>query len=439
MRAQAKILCLLLLFLSIRVAGQERWPDGTAMDEWFGETEVVNVNELGKQFNIVDYGVERDSMLVQTGRIQAVIDLAAENGGGVVVVPEGTFLSGALFFRPGTHLHLEAGAVLKGSDDISDFPVIDTRLEGQNLRYFAALVNADHADGFTISGQGTINGNGERYWRSFWLRREVNPDCTNLEELRPRLVYISNSNDVQISGVRLINSPFWTTHLYKCNNVKLLNLFIFAPAEPVKAPSSDAVDIDVCRNVLIRGCYMSVNDDAVALKGGKGPWADSDPDNGGNYNILIEDCVYGFCHSALTFGSESIYDRNVVLRRCRVANADRLLWLKMRPDTPQHYEYILVEDITGDAGNFLYIQPWTQFFDLKGREDIPISYANDVTMRNIVLKCDTVFNVSESDQYVLSGFTFENLQLTTPDGVVSPEGMAGSEWMVSPNRLSGME
>ena len=167
---------------------------------------------------------------------------------------------------------------------------------------------------------------------------------------------------------------------------------------PVKAPSTDGVDIDVCANVLIKNCYISVNDDAVALKGGKGPWADKDESNGGNYNIIIEDCNYGFCHSALTFGSESIYDRNIILRRCKVNEANRLLWLKMRPDTPQKYEYILVEDITGNANHFLYIKPWTQFFDLKDRKDIPLSYSDHLTMRNIDFECETFFNVSPSDQ-----------------------------------------
>lgn len=136
--------------------------------------------------------------------------------------------------------------------------MIDTRLEGQNLTYFAALVNVIGVDGFTLSGEGKINGNGLRFWKSFWLRRQVNPQCTNLEELRPRLVYIADSKNVQLSGVRLENSPFWTTHLYRCENVKLLNLSIFAPHSPVKAPSSDAIDIDVCKNVLVKGCYMSV-------------------------------------------------------------------------------------------------------------------------------------------------------------------------------------
>ena len=296
-----------MVLVSISVFGEDRFPDGTLIPDWFHNSVPTPVENHGKQFVITDYGVVNDSTLLQTEKIQAVIDLAAENGG-VVVIPKGTFLSGSLFFKPKTHLHIEEGGVLKGSDDISHFAIVNTRIEGQSLKYFAALINADKVDGFTISGKGTINGNGLRYWKSFWLRRAVIPKCTNMDELRPRLVYISNSNDVELSGVRLINSPFWTTHLYKCQRVKLLGLYIYAPSAPVKAPSSDAVDIDVCQDVLLKHCYFSVNDDAIALKGGKGPWADQDPNNGGNRNIIIENCTYGFSHSALTCGSESIYN-----------------------------------------------------------------------------------------------------------------------------------
>ncbi len=403
-----------LSWMAVSVFASEIFPDGTPIPEWFREHRVVSVKELGKQYCITNYGVQNDSTILQTERIQAVIDKAAQDGGGVICIPKGTFLSGSLFFRPRTHLYLEKGATLKGSDDISHFDVIDTRLEGQNLTYFTALVNVIGVDGFTLSGEGKINGNGLRFWKSFWLRRQVNPQCTNLEELRPRLVYIADSKDVQLSGVRLENSPFWTTHLYRCENVKLLNLSIFAPHSPVKAPSSDAIDIDVCKNVLVKGCYMSVNDDAIALKGGKGPWADQDKvNNGSNLNIIIEDCVWGFCHSALTCGSESIHNRNILVRRCRVEHAQRLLWLKMRPDTPQNYEYIQLEDITGSAINFLFAQPWTQFFDLKDRKDVPYSYSSHVTMRNIQLDCDVLFAVKKDEtQYKLSDFLFENLKIT---------------------------
>ena len=173
---------------------------------------------------------------------------------------------------------------------------------------------------------------------------------------------------------------------------------------------------------------MSVNDDAVALKGGKGPWADKDTNNGSNTNIIIEDCTYGFCHSGLTCGSESIHNRNIILRRCKISNATRLLWLKMRPDTPQHYEYILVEDITGDAKSMLLIKPWTQFFNLKGRKDIPLSRANNVTLRNINLSCDIFFNVSKSDQYELKDFTFENLNIKAKDAKCDKEIISNFEW-----------
>lgn len=424
-----KIIAILLTALfSLQTLAQEKFPDGTPIPDWFRENKVASIETLGTPYNIADYGVTNDSTLLQTEKIQAVIDRAAQKGGGVIIVPQGTYLTGSLFFKPKTHLHLQEGAVLKGSDDISNFPIVDTRIEGQSLKYFAALINADRVDGFTISGKGTINGNGERYWKSFWLRRKVIPQCTNMDELRPRLLYISNSNDIQLSGVRLINSPFWTTHLYRCNHAKLLGLHIFAPSAPVKAPSSDAIDIDACNNVLIKDCYMSVNDDAVAMKGGKGPWADQDENNGGNSNVIIEDCTYGFCHSGLTFGSESIYNRNIILRRCKISNASRLLWLKMRPDTPQHYEYILVEDVTGNAKSLLYIKPWTQFFDLKGRKDMPLSYSNNVTMRNIDFECDVFFNVSKSEQYQLKDFTLENLNVKAKDATCDKEIISNFVW-----------
>lgn len=409
----------LILLTALTVSAKKKqkadlFPDGTPIPEWFRQIDSVKIENLGKQYKITDYGILNDGR-IYTKELQSLIDKVASDGGGVIVVPQGTYLSGALFFKQGVHLHLLAGGTLMGSDDCSDFPLMKTRIEGESCIYYPALINADGLDGFTISGEGTIDGNGLRYWKHFWERRKWNPKCTNKDEQRPRLVFISNCKNVQIDGVHLQNSPFWTTHIYKCENVKLLRLYIFSPEKPVKAPSTDAIDIDVCKNVLVKHCYMSVNDDAIALKGGKGPWAD-DPTksegNGGNENIIIEDCTYGFCHGCLTCGSESIYDHNIVLRRINVKDANNLLWLKMRPDTPQRYEYITVEEITGNVKNFLLIRPWTQFYDLKGRKDTPMSYSDNIVMRNIDLDCDVFFNVEpKTDQYILTNFTFENLNI----------------------------
>ena len=409
-----KIFSAIIIWMaSLNAFSQHLFPNGASIPEWFSKVEPTDINKLGRQYRITDNGVIKDSTVLQTKQIQATIDKAHQAGGGVIIIPQGTYLSGSLFFKPGTHLYLEEGATLKGSDDISHFPLVMTRIEGQTVKYFAALVNADKVDGFTISGKGTIDGNGLRYWKAFWLRREFNPKCTNMDEMRPRLIYISNSKNVQLSDATFKDSPFWTTHLYKCEYVKLLNLRIISPKSPVKAPSTDALDLDVCNHILVKGCYMSVNDDAIALKGGKGPFADKDENNGENYNIIIEDCTYGFCHSALTCGSESIHTYNVIFRRSTVDQVQRLLQLKMRPDTPQHYEYILLEDISGNAGRMIDVKPWTQFFNLNGEDDIRLSYANDIRMHTIKLECQTVFDIIESDQYRLSDFTFSDMNITT--------------------------
>lgn len=408
--------------------GKNTFPDGTPMSSWFLHSKKVALKDLGKVYDITAYGAVNDSLLLQTAILQNVINEAAKNGGGVVFIPKGVFLTGALFFKPKTHLYVSEGAKLKGSDDIGDYPLLPSRMEGQNLDYYSALINAYGVDGFTISGKGTIDGNGLKFWQSFWERRKVNPKCTNLEVSRPRLLFVRNCKNVQVQDVKLHNSGFWTNHFYQCSNVKLIDLHIFAPAEPVPGPSTDAVDIDVCSNFLIKGCSISVNDDAVCLKGGKGPWADQDTCNGENTNVLVENCSFGFCHSVLTCGSESIHDRNILLRNCTVKGANKVLWLKMRPDTPQKYEYVTVENVRGEAEKLIEIRPWTQFFDLKGRTDLPVSLCEHIVLRNIRLKCGRLMVASTSPKYVARKFTFENITVETADGSVNHELFKDSEF-----------
>lgn len=404
------------LLLATMGAEADNWPDGSRIDDWFLQSGKVDVAQLGRQYVITDYGVSTDSTLVQTTLIQHVIDLCADKGGGVVVIPEGTFLSGALFFPQGTHLHVIGR--LKGSDRIADFPIMLTRIEGETCKYFPALVNAYEVDGFTITGHGTIDGNGLRFWQDFWLRRQWNPACTNKDSQRPRLTYIANSKHVTIQDVHLVNSPFWTNHVYKSHHIRYIDCYIYAPTEGVweqdaakGAPSSDAIDIDACTDVVVRGCYMHVNDDAVVLKGGKGTWADMDATNGDNQRILIEECTYGRVHGCLTLGSESLHNRNIILRRCKTTNADRVLWLKMRPDTPQHYEYITVENITGHCGKFLFVHPWTQFYKPEKRDDMPLSQCNHIVMRNIQVETPVMLDVEPSDKYKLTDFWLEGQQV----------------------------
>lgn len=379
---------------------------------------ILHVTSKAQRYLITHYGANMDSTQLSTGAIQAAIDAAEKNGGGTIVVPKGVFLSGGLFFKPGTKLKLDEGAVLKGSDNIADYPLIPSRMEGHNLMYYAALINAYYVDSFSISGPGTINGNGLKFWKTFWAYRDstkaIGKSATNLEIHRPRLLFIWGCNNVFIKNVKLHNSGFWTTHLYHCKNVLIEDCDIRAPFKPVPAPSSDGVDIDACKDVTVRNSYISVNDDGICIKGGKGPDAQSRYEDGATENVLVENCVFGPVQSALTMGSECIHADHITMKDCKVDMGMKqpLLRLKMRPDTYQHYEYITVENITGNCGTLLQMSPWKQFFDMKGRASKPFGTINNITLSNIHVSCDEFAVLDGNPGDKVSAIIFKDIKAT---------------------------
>lgn len=392
------------------------FPDGSEVPDWFNDTNITKVDNLGKQYVITEHGVVNDSTLIQTKQIQNVIDIAASNGGGVIVIPEGTFLSGSLFFKPGTHLHILKNGRLKGSDAISNYEIIKTRLEGQNIDYFAALVNAEDCDGFSISGEGTIDGNGHRFYDEFWLRRKVNRKCTNLEALRPRMLYVANSKDITVSGVTMKNSGFWTNHLYNCQRVKYIGVTILAPTDGYpKGPSTDAIDLDVCNDVLISNCYMNVNDDGVCLKGGKGTYVDTIPGNGSVSRVIVDRCTFGKTNGGITFGSEAWDCSNVIMKDCKFDGTFNVMLFKMRPDTPQQFRHVLVDGATGNVRVGLAASTWKQFFNKVERDPMPASGIDNVTFSNCDLKCERDFyKNSKPEDYSISNFSFKNIKAEDP-------------------------
>lgn len=382
----------------------------------------VMADAISQDYIITNFGVTNDSAKLHTLAIQNIIDKAEANGGGTIVIPKGVYLTGALFFKPKTKLRLLQGAMLKGSDDIADYPLIPSRMEGRSIYYYAALINAYHVDSFNISGLGTINGNGLRFWQGFWAYRDstkkIGRSATNLEVHRPRLVFIWACNNVTIQNVQLRDAGFWTTHLYQCNNVLIENCDIRSPYKPVAAPSTDGIDIDVCKKVTIRGCYISVNDDAVCVKGGKGPDAHKLAENGVVEDILIENCNFGESHGTLTLGSECIHARNITLRNCKVDNNTPVLRLKMRPDTYQVYENILIENITGKCGTIISMAPWKQFFDMGGSAEKPFATVRNITMRNIKVQCKTFGEMEGNASDIVSAIFFNDIMATAETAIL---------------------
>ena len=327
--------------------------------------------EAPSEARITDFGAKADGTTVTTKAIQAAIDHLAARGG-TVVVPQGVFVSGALFFKPKVKLRLEAGAVLKCSTDMANFPVQRTRIEGHFAEKFnPALINASHCDGFEMTGEGTLDGAGRPIWDEFWKERNAAPDPRNFPNLgipRARMALIENSRGVKIEGVTFKDSQFWNLHLYNCDGVVVRNTRFQVPDDYRQAPSTDGIDVDSSRNVTIDGCFFSVTDDCIALKGSKGPHAMEDRDSPPVEHIRVRNCVYKRGGGVLTLGSEATIVRDVIVENCRIVGNVRVATLKLRPDTPQHYEDITFRNITSEAeaGPIIAVQPWSQYFNLQG-------------------------------------------------------------------------
>lgn len=375
----------------------------------------ANNRELPKEkrYNIMERGAIGDGKTLNTKTIQVVIDECAQNGGGTIIFPKGIFVSGAIFLKRGVNIELQEGSVLKGSTNINDYPKRNTRIEGHFEPWRVALINGDSLEHLSISGSGVLDGSGEPFWKEFYARRDADNSTTNLNVERPRLTFIQHSKNVKISGITFLNSGFWNLHLYNCQEVTIEYCRFHAPSGPKpynQAPSSDGIDVDCSQAVAIRHCFFSVGDDCIALKGSKGPFAMQDQSAPPVENIEISDCIFEAGGGIVTFGSEATIVRNVVIERCTTLRPT-VLRLKLRPDTPQQYENITMNDITlVDGGPIFKVSPWTQYFDLKGQAP-PKALVRNIKISNVHGKGSSLGELFGHKETTISDILVENVDV----------------------------
>ena len=236
---------------------------------------------------------------------------------------------------------------------------------------------------------------------------------------RPRNLFIEDSRNILISGISLRDSGFWNIHLYRCQQATIEHVDIRAPRH---SPSTDGIDVDSCQNVTIHGCHISVDDDNIALKGTKGPLADKDSGSPAVEHVRISDCTFGLGNGIVTLGSEASHVRDVIVENCKIEGTDtnRVLTIKLRPDTPQHYEDIHVRNIVINCpGSLISIQPWTQYFNLAGH-DAPSQTVENVSVSNVTGNAASFGRIDGPPKSVVRNITLENidLQLKNPATVI---------------------
>lgn len=256
---------------------------------------------------IIDHGAIADGTTLNTQAINRAINAAATAGGGRVVVPRGTFLTGTVELKSGVTLHLEEGAVLLGSTDLKDYV---TRVWGHHNDITPwHLVLAEDCERIAITGAGTIRGNSPAFWQHprpsewhFWREK--------LERVSP-MIEIVRCREVLIERVRIEESAGWTLHLHDCDHARIAGITI---RNTPFGPNADGIDLTGCQDVIIHGCDIDTADDAIALKTSEYSRACE--------RIAISDCILRTSCVGVRIGYESRQDfrdiviTNLVIPRC---------------------------------------------------------------------------------------------------------------------------
>ncbi|HEX3143696.1 MAG TPA: glycosyl hydrolase family 28 protein [Pyrinomonadaceae bacterium] len=275
--------------------------DGDDFPKW---TKDVGARGTLKSRRIVEVKATGDGVTNSTRAIQQAIDDCAKDNGGTVTFKPGQYVTGALFLKSNVYLKINEGVTLLGSQDDVDYPSIPTRVAGIEMKWPAALINVNDAKNVKISGGGTIDGRGDKWWDKYWaLRREYEPKglrwASDYDAERVRLMVIWKSSDVAIENVNLKRSGFWTVQVVYSDHVTVDGVKI----TDNKGPSTDGVDIDSSSYVLVQNCDIDNNDDDICLKAGR----DSDGlrVNRPTEYVVIRDNITRRGGGIISFGSET--------------------------------------------------------------------------------------------------------------------------------------
>jgi polygalacturonase len=326
-------------------------------------------------FIITDYGAVGDGTTDCTDAFKDAISSCNLAGGGRVVVPEGTFLTGAIHLKSNVNLYVSTNATIQFSQNYSDYlPVVYTRFEGTECYNYSPPIYAFEQENIAITGRGTINGGGDNSHWWPWTS-SASQDVNNLRQqaedgvpvenriygeghyLRPNMIQPYRCKNILIDSVTIINSPMWHIHPVLCENLIVSNVTVEGPG-----PNNDGCNPESCKNVLIENCFFNTGDDCIAIKSGRN--ADGRRVNVPSENIIIKGCTMKDGHGGVVLGSEITGGaRNVFASDCNMdsPNLDRALRIKTNSIRGGIIENIYLKDITvgtiADAGvrvNFFY-------------------------------------------------------------------------------------
>lgn len=345
-------------------------------------------------FNIIRYGAKSDGLTLNTKAITNTIDACAKNGGGVVLVPSGFWVTGPLVLKSNVNLYISRAAILQFTDDLSQYPLVEGNWEGLPSVRNQSPLSATNAQNIAITGTGIIDGNGD-VWRavkkdklteSQWKKlvgsggllsddqktwypsassfkgfqtKEAGvlkdgrtaKDFENIKDfLRPNLLVLTSCKKVLLEGVTFQNSPAWCLHPLMCEDLVVRKVYA---KNPWYAQNGDGIDIESCKNFILENSTFDVGDDGICIKSGRdeaGRKRGMPTENG-----IIRNCVVYHAHGGFVIGSEmSGGAKNLYVSNCSFMGTDVGLRFKTTRGRGGIVEKIFInniymKDILGEA------------------------------------------------------------------------------------------
>lgn len=356
---------------------------------------VFHFSALHAQYNVRNFGAKGNGVALDTRAIQAAIDKAFENKGGIVEIPAGTYKIGSLFLKDNVNLNLQAGSTLLGSPDIKDYKAADQKLDSRTKNLYAKyfMIFAEGAKNISITGSGIIHGNGK-----------INFQSVKPQNMRPFIMRLASCENVIISGISLVESANWTFHLLECKDVNIQGLVI----ENTARGNRDGLDIDGCERVTVSNSRFLTTDDAVVLKA---------TNNVLCRDIAVTNCIMRTTGSAFKTGTESNGGfKNITVSNCVFKDVPNHAGIELMTVDGGIMQNILIENISMENVKtpfFIRIgnraRPFKQGQYVNKIDDVKDIYLNNISVLNAKLPSSIMGMHSQKiKNIVITNYTVRN-------------------------------
>jgi hypothetical protein len=389
-------------------------------------------------FNVLDFGAQGDGIHDDTDPVQSAVDACVANGGGQVILPGGkTFLTGAIVLGSGVDFHLARGAVLKGSARWQDYGAA------------GSLLFARDATGLSISGDGTIDGNGKAVWHALadetaggdvnkpgwwpqsfcgvWWPFGRDANDKSITPGRPMEIILIGCRQVRLRDFTIRNAPSWTVHPVGCDDLAIDSISIHNDWDTA---NNDGIDLDHCKNARVANCQIGTADDGIVIKN-----TPNFASFGASENITVTGCVIASRSAALKI--DEVYTspgvRNVVFDACTISRSNRGLAIQSRDIGD--IENVLFSNMTIEtqvqppkwwgAGEPIYIS------NLPRNGIAPLGHVRQIRFSNLLCRGENGIYLRGCDVHPLEDLVFDNVRIevgktgTVPGGFYDdrPMGM----------------